>query len=111
MPIDRRADLVQQVNPAVDRNTLYVLRAVDARANLLRVGTLIDEAALDKYSFTRDAHLQRRRASIVENQGIRWLRAEGIRASTAGSGRRTPAARTASVSTCFIRQQGSGTGP
>jgi phospholipid-binding lipoprotein MlaA len=68
LPIDRRADLVQQVHPAFDRNALYVLRAVDARANLLRVGTLIDEAALDKYSFTRDAHLQRRRASIVENR-------------------------------------------
>lgn len=68
LPVDRRADPVQQVNPTVDRNSLYVLRAVDARSNLLRVGTLIDEAALDKYSFTRDAHLQRRRASIVENK-------------------------------------------
>jgi phospholipid-binding lipoprotein MlaA len=68
LPIDRRADPLQRVNPAVDRNSLYVLRAVDARSNLLRVGTLIDEAALDKYSFTREAHLQRRRASIIESR-------------------------------------------
>jgi phospholipid-binding lipoprotein MlaA len=68
LPVDRRYDLVQQVNPAGDRNTLYVLRAVDARSNLLRLGSLVDEAALDKYSFTRDAYLQRRRAAIVEKK-------------------------------------------
>ena len=68
LPLDRRADPLQRVNPAVDRNSLYVLRAVDARANLLRVGTLIEEAALDKYSFTREAHLQRRRAAIIETK-------------------------------------------
>ncbi|MCM2251641.1 MAG: VacJ family lipoprotein [Ramlibacter sp.] len=66
LPVDRRADPLQQVHPTLDRNSLYVLRAVDVRANLLRVGSLIDEAALDKYSFTRDAHLQRRRALITE---------------------------------------------
>jgi phospholipid-binding lipoprotein MlaA len=66
LPIDRRADPVRQVNPAVDRNSLYVLRAVDVRSNLLRVGSVLEEAALDKYSFTRDAYLQRRRAEIVE---------------------------------------------
>jgi phospholipid-binding lipoprotein MlaA len=31
---------------------------------LLRAGELLDAAALDKYSFTRDAYLQRRRARI-----------------------------------------------
>jgi phospholipid-binding lipoprotein MlaA len=35
---------------------------------LLRVGTVLEEAALDKYSFTRDAYLQRRRATIVEGR-------------------------------------------
>jgi phospholipid-binding lipoprotein MlaA len=68
LPIDRKADPVRQVNSIGDRNSLYVLRAVDARANLLRIGSLIEDAALDKYSFTRDAYLQRRRASIIENR-------------------------------------------
>lgn len=68
LPIDRKADPVRQVNPAADRNSLYVLRAVDVRSNLLRVGTVLEEAALDKYSFTRDAYLQRRRAEIVESK-------------------------------------------
>jgi phospholipid-binding lipoprotein MlaA len=67
-PIDRQADPVRRVNPAVDRNSLYVLRAVDVRSNLLRVGTVLEEAALDKYSFTRDAYLQKRRAEITEKE-------------------------------------------
>lgn len=42
------------------RNSLYVLRAVDKRANLLGVSSVLEVAALDKYSFTRDAYLQMR---------------------------------------------------
>ncbi|MBI2769564.1 MAG: VacJ family lipoprotein [Burkholderiales bacterium] len=65
-PIDRRGDLVHYLDPVSHRNGLYVLRLVDVRANLLRVGDVISGAALDKYTFTRDAHLQRRRAEIFE---------------------------------------------
>ena len=36
------------------------LRAVDRRAQLLRAGRVLDEAALDPYSFLRDSYLQRR---------------------------------------------------
>lgn len=67
LPLDWKADPVWQVRPVADRNTLYVLRSVDVRSNLLRVGTVLEEAALDKYSFTRDAYLQRRRAEIIES--------------------------------------------
>lgn len=38
-----------------------VLRAIDTRAGLLAAGDLVDEAALDRYAFVRDAYLQRRR--------------------------------------------------
>lgn len=69
LPIERKGDPVHMVDPAEARNSLYVLRAVDVRSNLLRVGSLIEGAALDKYSFTRDAHLQRRRAAILEGKG------------------------------------------
>ena len=68
LPIERRGDPLHLVDPAQTRNSLYVLRAVDGRSNLLRVGSLIEGAALDKYSFTRDAHLQRRRAAIREGK-------------------------------------------
>jgi phospholipid-binding lipoprotein MlaA len=69
LPIDRRFDPVSYVDPTGLRESLYVLRIVDKRANLLRVGSVLDEAALDKYSFIRDAHMQRRRAEIYDREG------------------------------------------
>lgn len=66
LSIDRRGDVVHYVVPTDDRYELYILRAVDVRSNLLRVGTVLEEAALDRYSFIRDAHLQRRRAEIFD---------------------------------------------
>ena len=49
-----------QVDDVAVRNSLYVLRAVDKRANLLGVSSVLEFAALDKYTFTRDAYLQMR---------------------------------------------------
>lgn len=68
LPVDRKGDPLRRVEGTADRNGLYFLRAVDVRSNLLRVGSVLEEAALDKYSFTRDAYLQRRRATIVEGK-------------------------------------------
>ena len=70
LTFDRQGDPVHFVSPFADRYQLYVLRAVDRRSNLLRVGTVLEEAALDKYSFIRDAHLQRRRAEIFETDPV-----------------------------------------
>jgi phospholipid-binding lipoprotein MlaA len=63
-PVDRRGDLLGELDDIPVRNSLYVLRVVDGRSNLLRAGQLLDDAALDKYSFTRDAYLQRRRNEV-----------------------------------------------
>lgn len=68
LPLDRKGDPLHYVDPWETRYSLYVLEAVDIRSNLLRASSVLDEAALDKYSFTRDAHLQRRRAVIFENK-------------------------------------------
>lgn len=62
LPVDSGGDAVRHAQPVSARNSAMALRVVDQRARLLRAGELIDEAALDKYSFVRDAHLQRRRA-------------------------------------------------
>ena len=69
MPVDRQFDPVSYIDPTGLRESLYVLRIVDKRSNLLRVGSVLDEASLDKYSFIRDAHLQRRRAEIYDREG------------------------------------------
>lgn len=67
---DHRGDAVAQgVDHVPTRNSLTALRAVDDRAGLLRAGELLDEVALDKYSFTRDAYLQRRQSQVDEARG------------------------------------------
>ncbi len=93
-PIDRRGDPIREFGHAAERNTLYTLRAVDVRSNLLRVGDVLEEAALDKYSFVRDSHLQRRRAEVFEFGTRRGEDSEaGSDANTApgGSPATTPA--------------------
>lgn len=68
LTIDRKGDPVHLAHPVPDRYELYVLRAVNQRSNSLRVGTVLEEAALDKYTFIRDSHLQKRRAEISESE-------------------------------------------
>jgi len=50
------------------RNTVQGVRVVDGRASLLDTGNLLEQAAIDKYSFVRDAYLQRRRYLIDEGR-------------------------------------------
>jgi len=69
LPVDFRYDIISSFRPYGLRNATYALRAVDTRSNLLRVTSVLEEAALDKYSFVRDAYLQRRRAEIDRNRG------------------------------------------
>jgi phospholipid-binding lipoprotein MlaA len=46
------------------RNSLTALRVVNARNNYYEAGDLLEGAALDKYTFTRDAYIQRRQYQI-----------------------------------------------
>lgn len=46
------------------RNSILGLYAVDLRANLMYADDLVDRIALDRYSFIRDAYLQRREAMV-----------------------------------------------
>lgn len=48
------------------RNSLWGVRLVNNRAVLLPAEKVIDEAALDKYSYLRDAYLQRRRNLVYD---------------------------------------------
>ncbi len=50
------------------RNSILGLYGVDLRASLLEVDRLVDQTALDKYSFIRDAYLQRRKAMLDSRQ-------------------------------------------
>ncbi|MBX3658357.1 MAG: VacJ family lipoprotein [Ramlibacter sp.] len=69
LSLDSRADPVSRIDPTSSRYAVYTLRAVDVRSNLLRASSVLDGAALDKYTFVRDVYLQRRRAEISEGRG------------------------------------------
>ena len=64
--VDWHGDPVWHVANIPTRNELVGVRAVDDRANLLDVGRVAEEAALDHYSYVRDAFLQRRRSQIYD---------------------------------------------
>lgn len=70
--VETRGDLVRGIDDISTRNSLTVLRTVETRANLLRATSMLEGAALDKYSFTRDVYLQRRQSQIEDliDQGI-----------------------------------------
>lgn len=61
-------DIVVDPFFSINKNEVYwgfvVLRVIDRRADLLAAGEILDEAAIDRYSFVRDAYLQRRRNQV-----------------------------------------------
>ena len=77
LPIVWQSDSLRWVEDIRFRNTMTVLRVVDTRAALLRAGAVLDQAALDPYSFQRDVFLQLRDnerikpgADVDENSGV-----------------------------------------
>ena len=64
LPVDFYGDIWSYKYPVRWRNTGEVVRLVDKRANLLDASTLLEDAALDKYEFVRDAYTQRRQSQI-----------------------------------------------
>ncbi len=57
---------VNYVTPIPYRYGLTGLNLIDTRAELLDASKLIDQAALDRYQFTRDAYFQRRTSKQYE---------------------------------------------
>ncbi|MBS0341738.1 MAG: VacJ family lipoprotein [Proteobacteria bacterium] len=66
LPVDYYGGLISNVGDIPVRNSLYVMRLIDARAQLLPVDRLLRDAALDRYSLTRDVYLQRRRNDVYD---------------------------------------------
>jgi phospholipid-binding lipoprotein MlaA len=65
---DMYFDPLGEVRPIDLRNPLVGLRLVNTRADLLEASRLLEQAALDKYVFLRDAYLQRRRSLIYDGR-------------------------------------------
>ncbi|MDV7395414.1 MlaA family lipoprotein, partial [Arthrospira platensis SPKY1] len=54
------------------RNSLQGLRIVNRRAELIPATNMLDQIALDKYSFVRDSYLQRRQSQIRPQKEDRY---------------------------------------
>jgi phospholipid-binding lipoprotein MlaA len=66
LPVDMAGDLVSGMSHIPARNSATVVRLVDKRAGLLKTTAMLEQVALDKYSFVRDAYLQSRRSAIFD---------------------------------------------
>lgn len=66
---DLESDYLFRLLPNVAlRNSITGLRVVNARNTYYEAGDLLDGAAIDKYSFMRDAYIQRREYQINEGR-------------------------------------------
>jgi phospholipid-binding lipoprotein MlaA len=64
LAFDLSADPASGLNDVAARNALTALRLADTRADLLGATSLLEEAALDRYSLTRDFYLNHRQRQI-----------------------------------------------
>jgi len=68
LPVDFAGDPWTYVNPDPTRYIGAAVRVIDMRAGVLDASNLIEDAALDRYEFIRDAYLQRRAGKISSNR-------------------------------------------
>jgi phospholipid-binding lipoprotein MlaA len=67
---------IASVDHVPTRNSITALKIINVRASLLPADKVIEEAALDKYSYIRDAYLQRRRSQIFDGNPPREIEDE-----------------------------------
>ncbi|MCP4044065.1 MAG: VacJ family lipoprotein [Gammaproteobacteria bacterium] len=63
---DNYLDPLFRINHIPTRNALLALKALDKRSDLLSATNIVETAALDQYSFIRDAYLQRREYLVYD---------------------------------------------
>ena len=66
LPLDTAATPAVAFNDGGARYSLTALQIINTRANLLGATRVLDDIALDKYNFLRDAYLQRRRSLVFD---------------------------------------------
>ena len=66
LPFDRAVSPAVVIHDGGAVSGLTLLQIVNTRANLLGASRVLDDIALDKYTFVRDAYLQRRRSLVYD---------------------------------------------
>ncbi|WP_280154318.1 VacJ family lipoprotein [Piscinibacter sp. XHJ-5] len=68
LPLDRAVSPALAVNDGAVKWELTGLQIINTRASLLGASKVLDDIALDKYTFVRDAYLQRRRSLVYDGE-------------------------------------------
>jgi len=68
LPLDYLASPMNLLNSGTTPFAIWALRLVNTRAGLLGASQLLDQIALDKYTFVRSAYLQRRGSLIRDGE-------------------------------------------
>ncbi|APW47474.1 MlaA family lipoprotein [Rhodoferax antarcticus] len=66
LPVDSNGNALSHVSDIPARNSATVLNLVNRRSRLLDASKMLEEVALDPYTFTRDAFLQRRQSLVYD---------------------------------------------
>jgi len=66
LPVDGQGNLATSVGDVPLRNSLIGLNLLNQRSRLLAATDMLDQVALDRYTFTRDAFLQRRQNDVYD---------------------------------------------
>jgi phospholipid-binding lipoprotein MlaA len=66
MPLDRSVSPALAINDGAVQFEVTLLQIINTRASLLGASRVVDDIALDKYTFVRDAYLQRRRSLVFD---------------------------------------------
>jgi len=66
LPVDGQGNLATSFGDVPVRNSLITLNLVNQRSRLLAASAMLDQVALDPYTFTRDAFLQRRQNDVYD---------------------------------------------
>ena len=82
LPWDRLASPALVVQNGSSKVAISVLQTINARSNFLRAGAMLEDIALDKYTFYRDAYLQRR-GSIENDDAFEVLPTAAAEAASA----------------------------
>lgn len=68
LPVDKSVGATRLVDETAEVVSVVMLQAVSTRAGLLGASNLLDDIALDRYSFLRDAYLKRRINQVYDGE-------------------------------------------
>ena len=66
LPLDRSVSPALAINGGGSQYLIVGMQIINIRAGLLGASRVLDDIALDKYTFVRDAYLQRRRSLVFD---------------------------------------------